>query len=106
MNRVAWAVLGCLFVMAGTFLLHSPAAQADGGGQFNKAGNILIADQFNNRVIEVDPKNHNVVWQFGNGSDVPGPQSIVGTNDAERVGEMTLISGTGIPSSMPPVLPG
>ena len=29
-------------------------------------GNILIADQFNNRVIEIDA-HHNVVWSFGDG---------------------------------------
>ncbi|MBV8665274.1 MAG: hypothetical protein JO269_02210 [Burkholderiaceae bacterium] len=65
----------------------------------------LIADQFNNRVIEVDKSTHQIVWQFGNGSDQPGPHAIVGVNDAERVGGLTLISGTGIPPSSPP-LPG
>lgn len=65
------------------------------------AGNILIADQFNNRVIEVDPVTHRVIWQFGNGSDVPGPHSVVGTNDAERFGSLTLISGTGTPPGLP-----
>jgi hypothetical protein len=69
---------------------------------------ILIADQFNNRVIEVDRHTHKIVWHFGNGSDHPGLHSIVGTNDAERVGPYTLISGTGIPPSVPPgpPLPG
>lgn len=64
-------------------------------------GNILIADQFNNRVIEVDPQTHHVVWQFGDGSDQPGPNSVVGTNDAERFGSRTLISGTGTPPGLP-----
>ena len=73
--------------------------------EFNEKGHIVIADQFNNRVIEVDPDNHQVVWQFGDGSSVPGPHSIVGTNDAERYGELTLISGTGIPPSPPPATP-
>lgn len=68
-------------------------------------GNILIADQFNNRVIEVDPATHRVLWHFGNGSDLPGPESIVGVNDAERFDAFTLISGTGIPPANPP-LPG
>lgn len=72
---------------------------------FNDRDNILIADQFNNRVIEIEPATHRIVWQFGNGSDKPGPHSIVGTNDAERLGTFTLISGTGIPASNPP-LPG
>jgi len=45
------------------------------------------------------------VWTFGDGSDVPGIHSVVGVNDAERFGGFTLISGTGIPPSSPP-LPG
>ena len=56
-------------------------------------------------VIEIDPHTHAIVWQFGNGSDKAGPHSIVGTNDAERFGPLTLISGTGIPPASPP-LPG
>jgi outer membrane protein assembly factor BamB len=69
-------------------------------------GHILISDQYNNRVIEVDVRTHQVVWTFGDGMDTPGPHSVVGVNDAERVGPFTLISGTGIPPSTPPVLPG
>jgi outer membrane protein assembly factor BamB len=68
-------------------------------------GHVLIADQFNNRVIEVDRATHRIVWSFGDGSDQPGPHSVVGVNDAERFGPFTLISGTGIPPSSPP-LPG
>lgn len=68
-------------------------------------GHILISDQFNNRVIEVNPATHQVVWTFGNGSDVAGPHSVVGVNDAQRFGPFTLISGTGIPAANPP-LPG
>jgi outer membrane protein assembly factor BamB len=45
-------------------------------------------------VIEVD-RNNNVVWQFGDGSVTPGPTSIVAPNDAEPLGNFTLISGTG-----------
>src|SRR5260370_8503998 len=31
---------------------------------FNKAGNILISDQFNNHVIEVNPNTHKPISQF------------------------------------------
>ncbi|WP_380282547.1 hypothetical protein [Kitasatospora purpeofusca] len=49
-------------------------------------------------MVEVD-RDHNVLWQFGDGSPVAGPNSIVGTNDAERVGGgLTLIAGTGTPA--------
>jgi len=82
------------------------SAYADESEPSERHGNhILIADQFNNRVIEVDRNSHNVVWQFGDGTDKPGAHSVVGVNDAERVGNLTLISGTGIPASNPP-LPG
>ena len=45
---------------AGVLLLANTALAQS----FNKPGNILIADQFNNRVIEVSPAG-NVVWSFG-----------------------------------------
>src|SRR6266571_2725003 len=63
---------------------------------FNQAGNILITDQFNNRVIEID-RAGNIVWQFGNGPGDTSANAIAGTNDAERVGSLTLMSGTGVP---------
>ncbi len=78
----------------------SAAPRPDASG-FNHPGDILIADQFNNRVIEINTQ-HQVVWHFGNGSNVPGPHSIVGTNDAQRVGSLTLIAGTGTPPNADP----
>ena len=41
---------------------------------FNKRGNVLIADQLNNRVIDVD-RSHRIVWSFGNGSYIPWPRN-------------------------------
>ncbi|SCK22597.1 PQQ-like domain-containing protein [Variovorax sp. HW608] len=81
---VAAVTLGCL---AGT----------SAGGPFNTPGNILITDQFNNRVIEIDPSG-TIVWSFGSGHGNTSAGAIVGTNDAERVGVNTLMSGTGIPA--------
>ena len=63
---------------------------------FNQKGNILITDQFNNRVIEISPSG-SIVWQFGNGPGDTSANAIAGTNDAERVGSLTLMSGTGVP---------
>jgi len=68
---------------------------------FNTKGNVLIADQFNNRVIEVTPE-HRIVWSFGDGSSTAGPMSVVAPNDAERIGDFTLISGTGAPAGTEP----
>jgi predicted secreted protein len=72
--------------------------------EFNQPGNILISDQYNNRVIEVD-RNGNILWQFGDEGVNPGPTSVVGPNDAERVGTQTLISGTGVPAGAEPQCP-
>ena len=75
----------------------APAAPASADeGRFNRPGNILIADQFNNRVIEID-RHHNIVWQFGVGPTDLTANSILGVNDAQRVGDLTLMAGTGIP---------
>ena len=67
---------------------------------FNQPGDVLIADQFNNRVIEVD-QSGNIVFQFGNGPHDFSSKSIVGVNDAERVGSLTLLAGTGDPPGSP-----
>lgn len=93
----------CTLLALGIFAQLLTAEDAHHG--YNDANNIVIADQFNNRVIEIDPSTHAIVWQFGNGSDKPGPHSVVGVNDAERFGPFTLISGTGTPPNNPP-LPG
>lgn len=69
-------------------------------GNFNQPGNYLIADQFNNRVIEVDPDG-NIVWQFGRGPMDFSKASIIGCNDAQRIGDLTLMAGTGTPAGQP-----
>src|SRR5713101_8094857 len=81
-----------LFIAIGWVLGAATIARA----AFNQPGNILITDQFNNRVIEIDPAG-NIVWRFGSGPGDTSANAIVGTNDAERVGDLTLMSGTGIP---------
>ena len=76
-------------------------ASAKDHSDFNQAGNILISDQFNNRVIEID-RNHNRVWQFGIGPNDVSAKSIIGVNDAQRVGDLTLLAGTGAPPGTEP----
>lgn len=65
---------------------------------------ILIADQFNNRVIEVDASGE-IHWSFGRGPDDISPTSILGVNDAERIGSLTLMAGTGVPAMNEPKCP-
>src|SRR5467141_2239031 len=85
-------ILLCAFPAA---VLGAAEAMA---ADFNDRGNIVIADQFNNRVIEIDPRTHAIVWQFGNGSDKPGPllntpgdgfNRLNGPYDAKVVGDFT-----------------
>src|SRR5260370_696153 len=83
-------LIGCVILFSAAY------SMGQASGKFNQPGNILITDQFNNRVIEIDPAG-NIVWQFGNGPGDTSASAIVGTNDAERVGDLTLMSGTGIP---------
>lgn len=99
--------LGSLALMAAAVTMATAALRADddGAGGYNTPGHVLIADQFNNRVIEVDAKTHNIVWTFGDGSSTAGPTSVVAPNDAERVGNLTLISGTGAPAGSEPGCP-
>jgi hypothetical protein len=92
-RRKSWACVGFL-VFASSLSLFAQ------GDHFNTRGNILIADQFNNRVIEVDRRG-NIIWQFGLGPADFSPASIIGVNDAQRVGKLTLMTGTGTPGGQP-----
>ena len=103
-RRTVATVLGSL---SAAMVLSVGVLCADdgGGGGFNRPGNVLITDQFNNRVIEVNPQTHAIVWSFGDGSSTAGPTSVVAPNDAERVGNLTLIAGTGAPPGAEPNCP-
>src|SRR5271157_301714 len=93
---------GTFLAFAGLLLTLSVVGTASAQDAFNQRGNILISDQFNNRIIEVNPATNHIVWEFGNGSSVAGPLSVVAPNDAQRVGSLTLISGTGAPQGTEP----
>jgi hypothetical protein len=98
-SRNTW-VVSVLSVALSVLLLATGAAGQHLFSKFNQPGNTLIADQFNNRVIEVDP-NGNIVWHFGLGPADFSRESIIGTNDAQRVGVFTLMAGTGTPGGQP-----
>jgi outer membrane protein assembly factor BamB len=87
-----------------------PTSVAITGGASNMAqsgvtGDVVISDQFNNRVLVVD-RQGSIAWAFGSGSSAPGPKSIVAPNDAEYLvregGDEVLIAGTGAPSGTEP----
>ena len=100
MTWLQWKIWACAALVAAV-----TALSAQGQGGFNTPGNILISDQYNNRVLEVNPTNHRIVWRFGNGSSVAGPHSVVGVNDVQRVGFLTLVAGTGVPAGAEPTCP-
>src|ERR1700730_15228733 len=95
--------------VATTISLRSVGAAASERGHFNDPGNLLITDQFNNRVVEVNPETRAIVWSFGSGNPSlcnPGPGAIIRTNDAERLADgLTLIAGTGVPGGCLPAAP-
>ena len=70
----------------------APLAEHHPRGGFNQRGNLLIADQFSNRVIETDKAGH-IVWSFGLGPKDFSANSIIGVNDVQRVGPFTLMAG-------------
>lgn len=95
-----------LSLVAGAMALTvATATHARSLGRFNQRGNILIADQLNNRVIEVNPDTHAIVWQFGDGGSVAGLTTIFAPHDAERVGSLTYIACTGVPPGGEPGCP-
>lgn len=93
--------------MAAAALVTTVSTQAQllNPREFNEPGNLLIADQFNNRVIEIQP-NGSIVWSFGRGPNDFSAKSVIGCNDAQRVGEFTLMAGTGTPANVIPQAPG
>jgi hypothetical protein len=69
--------------------------------EFNRANNVLIADQWNNRVIETTPSG-DIIWSFGLGPNDFSTNSPISCNDAERVGDYTLMAD---PGDAPGVIP-
>jgi hypothetical protein len=99
---------GALAIIAGALMLvvnFASAFEFPLSFLFNRPGNVLIADQFNNRVIETTPSGQ-IVWQFGIGPNDFSSKSIIGVNDAQRVGTLTLMAGTGTPPGVVTNIPG
>jgi hypothetical protein len=83
------------------------AGAAPGPAASDGSAHMIIADQYNNRVIEIN-SHHEIVWSFGSGNPSlcnPGPNSVIGPNDEERIGAFTLMAGTGVPPNTIPEMP-
>lgn len=93
--KIRSLLLGLVLATAGPAAF---AQQNDAESGFNEPGNILISDQFNNRVVEINRDKH-IVFQFGsNNPNIcnPGPGAIIAPNDVERLADgLTLMAGTG-----------
>jgi len=108
-NLLSAVMLATLFVS----VLSVPSALAASGmgnhSGFNHPGDLLVTDQFNNRVVEINPHSGSIVWSFGSNNPSlcnPGPGAIIGPNDAERLANgLTVIAGTGIPPGASSAMP-
>jgi hypothetical protein len=100
------AIVATLMLVSAVSATCMPAMSKD---KFNTPGNVLISDQFNNRVIEVNPSTGHIVWSFGSNNYSDGTvnnTTVIGPNWAERLsGGRTLIAGTGIGAGASPDLP-
>lgn len=82
-QRIVWQYGTTGVAGSGFNQLNSPNS-----AELLPSGNILIADEGNNRVIEVN-RNQQIVWQYGNPSDT---SILNGPGFASRVGLDTLIT--------------
>ncbi len=90
-----------LFVVLVVTLLACLTATA-GASVYDKAGSLLIADQSNNRVIQLNDSGR-IVWHFGTGVPLPGPRTVVAPRSVQRTfGGLTLI----VCGSVQPGTPG
>jgi outer membrane protein assembly factor BamB len=85
-------------LLIGGLVAWAPGAHAGGRPRFNQKGNVLIVDQYNNRVIELDTNTQTIVWEYKESVTKHSvTNAIIGPRDAERVGALTLIVGGGLP---------
>src|SRR5258707_12746969 len=89
-------VLLCAFPAA---VLGAAEAMA---ADFNDRGNIVIADQFNNRVIEIDPHTHAILSHFGEGPAKSRPPNSLRRNDTQLLAPPNTNPVTEITPAQPP----
>ena len=88
-------------LLIGSLVAWAQVALAGGRPRFNQKGNLLIVDQYNNRVIELDTNTQTIVWEYKESvAKHSVTNAIVGPRDAERVKSLTLIVCGGLPSDV------
>ncbi len=94
LKLVAISVLLLLAGLAFSFfavsLNHVHASSAGGGDKFNKPGNLLISDQFNNRAFIIDKRGKDIEFQYGMLNVAGnGPDQVNGPYTAFVIGDYT-----------------
>jgi outer membrane protein assembly factor BamB len=88
-------------LLIGGLVAWATGAQAGGHPRFNQKGNLLIVDQYNNRVIELDTNTQTIVWEYKESvAKHSVTNAIIGPRDAERVKNSTLIVCGGLPAGV------
>jgi hypothetical protein len=109
MKNLYMFIIAMAMMMISIYSVSATGVPSLPGGNFNTPGNVLVSDQFNNRVVEINPITKSIVWSFGSNNPAAcnaGPGTVIGTNWAERLGDgLTLIAGTGIPAGVDSALP-
>jgi len=85
-----------VFLLSALVVATWPAV-AGSKAKYNRKGNWLIADRYNNRVVEIDPVTGTVAWEYTASIKKGSTNWVVGPCDAERVGGRTLVVAAGLP---------
>ena len=82
--RIRLGTIGAAILFGLSVLIPGAMAQ-----EFNQNGHIVIADQFNNRVIEIDPQSQPVFTQGMLNVPGHGFDQLFGPYDAKVIGDYT-----------------
>ena len=89
-----------LGVLLTSLLLTVVAVHAKSKPRYDARGNVIIVDQYNNRVLEIEPITRMVVWDYEVSATKSETNWLVGPRDAERFAGRTLIVAGGLPAGI------
>lgn len=81
-------------------LLVMPAVYSASKPRYDTRGNLIIVDQYNNRVLEMEPVTGTIVWEYDASVRRSETNWLVGPRDAERFKGRTLIVAGGLPAGV------
>lgn len=77
-----------------------PSVYSASKPRFDVRGNLIIVDQYNNRVLEMEPVTGTIVWEYNVSAYKSETNWLVGPRDAERFKGKTLIVAGGLPAGV------